>query len=368
MPGMAPTMALSRLARVQAALAASGAQWLIVPASADFFWLTLAHARMTERLVALALPASGEPFVITPRLEAAPLAEAMPGMDLLIWDEQDDPIALLVARACITPATSVLLGEDLRVAQVLRLAAMAKCAPAAHVLAAPRAVKDEVELEILAEAARHADQVVMEAARHARPGMSERELERYIFQRFEALGDTEPWAIVASGPNSASPHHHSGDRLIAADEVLLLDLGATTRGYRSDITRTFFLGEPPRQILRVFEVVNAARTAGILAAKTGATAESVDAAARAIIESAGLGEHFTHRTGHGLGLEIHEEPYLVGSNTQTLEAGMVHSVEPGVYLPGRFGVRLEDIVVVAEGGARRLNQAPLDLRVPEGPR
>jgi Xaa-Pro dipeptidase len=119
-------------------------------------------------------------------------------------------------------------------------------------------------------------------------------------------------------------------------------------------------------VLRVFEVVNAARTAGILAAKTGATAESVDAAARAIIESSGLGEHFTHRTGHGLGLEIHEEPYLVGGNTQTLEEGMVHSVEPGVYLPGRFGVRLEDIVVVAEGGARRLNQAPLDLRIPEG--
>jgi Xaa-Pro aminopeptidase len=196
--------------------------------------------------------------------------------------------------------------------------------------------------------------------------MSERELERFIFQRFEALGDTEPWAIVASGPNSASPHHHSGDRLIAADEVLLLDLGATTRGYRSDITRTFFLGEPSRQVLRVYEVVNAARTAGILAAKSGAPAESVDAAARAIIESAGLGEHFTHRTGHGLGLEIHEEPYLVGGNTLTLEEGMVHSVEPGVYLPGRFGVRLEDIVVVGEGGAQRLNQAPLDLRVPGG--
>ena len=361
---MAPISALSRLARVQAALALSGSDWLLVPASADFFWLTNAPARRSERLVALALPRAGEPFVIAPRLEAGPLAQAMPGMAMLIWDEQDDPLALLAARAAITPASNVLLGEDLAVAQVLRLAAMARCAPAAGVLTAHRAVKDAGELAALAEAAWHADQVVIEAAQHARPGMTERALERFIFQRFEALGDTEPWAIVASGPNSASPHHHSSDRVIAADEVLLLDLGATTRGYRCDITRTFFLGEPPRQVLRVFEVVNAARAAGILAARTGATAGSVDAAARAIIESAGLGEHFTHRTGHGLGLEIHEEPYLVAGNPQRLEAHMVHSVEPGVYLPGRFGVRLEDIVVVEQGGGRTLNQAPLDLRVP----
>ena len=361
---MPSTLLPSRLARVQAALAAADADWLIVPASADLCWLTGAQARMSERLVALVVAARGAPFAVAPRLEAGPLAGQLQGIEMLIWDEHEDPLARLAERAALTSASRVRLGEGLRVTQVLRLAALAACAPAGDVLAAPRAIKDAAELATLAEAARHADQVVMAAAAHARPGMTERELERFIFARFEALGDHDPWALVASGPNSANPHHHTSDRRIEDDEVLLLDLGASTRGYQSDITRTFFLGEPPRQILRVFEVVNAARTAGILAAKAGAPAASVDAAARGIIESAGLGEHFTHRTGHGLGLEVHEPPWLVTGNTQTLAADMVHSVEPGVYLPGRFGVRLEDIVVVGEGGGRRLNQAPLDLRVP----
>jgi Xaa-Pro aminopeptidase len=250
------------------------------------------------------------------------------------------------------------------VPQLLRLAAAARCRPATDVLAPLRAVKDSVELEALAEAARHADLVVEEAADRARAGMTERALARFVIERFEALGDTEPWVIVASGPHSASPHHETSDRAIRDGEVLLLDLGAFTRGYGSDITRTFFLGEPPRQVLRTWEVVNAARAAGIAAASAGQPAAGVDAAARSVIEAAGLGEHFTHRTGHGLGLEVHEPPWLVRGNDAPLAAGQVHSVEPGVYLPGRYGVRLEDIVVVGEHGGRRLNTAPLDLRPP----
>jgi Xaa-Pro dipeptidase len=357
-----PALRNARLDRARAALAEAGAEWLIVPASPDFRWLTGAQGRVTERLVALALPRSGDPFVVAPRLEAGPLAHECDGLEMLVWDEHEDPLARLVSRAGLTRERRVLLGEGLRVSQVLRLAGLAACETAAGALAPLRAAKDETELAHLAEAARHADEVVEEAADFARPGMTEREVARFVLDRFEALGDTDAWVIVASGPNSAVPHHFTSERRLRENEVLLLDLGAFTNGYGSDITRTYFLGEPSRQVLRAYDVVNKARAAGISAARPGVACEDVDAAARSVIEAAGLGEHFTHRTGHGLGLEIHETPYLVKGNRAALAAGHVHSVEPGVYFPGKFGIRLEDIVAVEASGARRLNTAPFDLR------
>jgi Xaa-Pro aminopeptidase len=179
-----------------------------------------------------------------------------------------------------------------------------------------------------------------------------------------ARGDTEVWAIAASGPNGASPHHFTSDRALEEGDVVVLDVGASTAGYSSDITRTYWLGEPPADAKRVYEVVNAARAAGIAAVRAGAAPEDVDRAARGVIEAAGYGRHFTHRTGHGVGLDVHETPYLVAGNRAPLESGMVHSVEPGIYLEGRFGVRLEDLVVVEHSGARRLNRAPFDPRPP----
>lgn len=345
-------------------MAAAGAEWLLVPSSADFRWLTGASARSSERLLALAVPRIGEPFVLVPRLEAGPIAEACPWLEPVVWDDHEDAFERLRVRLALRANSVLLVGEGFRVGAVLRLAREAECREASRVLGPLRAVKDADELAELAEASRHADQVVIEAAGYARPGMSEKQLGHWIAERFESLGDTDPWAIVASGPNSADPHHFTSDREIQSGEVLLLDLGASTNGYGSDITRTFFLGEPPRQVLRAFGVVDEARAAGIAASRAGVAAEDVDRAARSVIERAGLGESFVHRTGHGVGLEIHEPPYLVGGNQATLVAGMVHSVEPGVYLPGRFGIRIEDLVVVEEAGARRLNDAPRDLRPP----
>ena len=284
---------------------------------------------------------------------------------MLAWDEHEDPLERLLARAGIDGGRRVLLGEGLRVRNVLRLSERARCESAEAALAPLRAVKDADELALLAEAARHADAIVEAAADFAAPGMTEREVARFVIDRFEALGDTDPWVIVASGSNSAVPHHETSDRRLGVGDVLLLDLGATTDGYCSDITRTYFLGEPPRQVLRAFEVVLEARAAGIAAARPGTPCEHVDAAARGVIERAGLGKHFTHRTGHGLGLELHEPPYLVRGNRAPLAAGNVHSVEPGVYFGGRFGIRLEDIVAVEADGARRLTTAPFDLRPPK---
>jgi Xaa-Pro aminopeptidase len=347
-----------RLEATREVLARERADWLLIPASADFVWLTGGHARATERLVLFAMPASGEPFALVPRLESEALGVECPWLALEVWDEHEDPLARLWRR--LGAARTLLVGEGFRTGPLLTLAARAECRPAAPLIAPLRAVKDAEEQAAMLTAARHADRVVAETAASLRPGMTERQVTAAIFARFEALGQTAPWAIVAGGANAAFPHHSSSDRPLVAGECVLLDLGAYHEGYGSDITRTFWLGRPPEEFERVYRIVDEARAAGIAAARAGARASSVDVAARAVITAAGYGEQFVHRTGHGVGLEIHEPPYLVAGNDAPLVAGMTHSVEPGIYLPGRFGVRLEDLVVVEADGARRLNQAPFE--------
>ncbi len=361
---MTATGTTARLERVQAALARAAADWLLVPASPDFRWLTGARARATERLVAIAVPARGDPFAVVPALEAEMLGRECPWLALEVWTEAEDPIERLERRMGLGAASTLLLGEGLRVSPLLRLAGLVRCRPATEVLGPLRAVKDAQELAALERAAGHADAIVEAVADRMAPGMTEQDVARMIFEAFEAAGDDGAWAIVAAGANSALPHHFtSGDR-IREDDVVMLDLGAVTDGYVSDITRTYFMGTPPAEFIAVFDTVNAARAAAIAALKPGVTAESVDRAARSVIEAAGHGAEFVHRTGHGVGLEVHEPPYIVAGNRELLRAGMTHSVEPGIYLPGAFGVRLEDLVAVTDQGARRLNRAPIDWRVP----
>ena len=304
------------------------------------------------------MPRAGEPCCLVPRLEAEALAAECPWLDLEVWDEHEDPLTRLARRIELERSPALLLGEGFRTGPLLALAARTACRSAAPVIAPLRASKDADELRRLETAGRHADLVVAETAAFLRPGMTEQAVARFIVERFDALGDTDAWAIVAGGPHSAMPHHMTSARPLARDEVVLLDLGAFHDGYGSDITRTFWLGSTTDEFERVYAVVNEARAAGIAAVRAGAAAASVDTAARAVIERAGYGPCFVHRTGHGVGLEIHEPPYLVTGNDAPLLAGMVHSVEPGIYLPGRFGVRLEDLVVVEPDRGRRLNDAP----------
>jgi Xaa-Pro aminopeptidase len=349
-----------RIERARRALDAAGADWLLLAAGADFRWLTGAHARSTERLLLLGIPRKGEAFCLVPRLESDALAAECPWLDLEIWSDHVDPFAALIRRTSLLSGPAILLGEGLRTGPLLRLAAHGRCRPAQPVLAPLRATKDAFEIRLMEEAGANADRVMEQTADFMRPGMTEMEVEAFILDRFRSLGDTEPWAIVASGPNSALPHHASSQRQLADGEVVLLDLGAYTGGYGSDMTRMFVLGTPPPEFQRVYDVVNEARKAGIEASRSGVAAETVDRATRDVIERAGFGAHFTHRTGHGVGLEVHEPPYIVSGNAALLEHGHVHSVEPGIYLSGRFGVRLEDLVVVEDRGARRLNRAPFD--------
>ena len=349
-----------RVTKVQAALTAADADWLLVPASADFRWLTGAAARVTERLLCLAVPRQGPPFCVVPELEAAALGAEAPGVEQIVWADGDDAFERLVQRLALRPKSRLLLGEGFRSAPLLGLAARASCRTATEVLAPLRAIKDAAEIDHLVAAGRHADEVMTQVMDFMRPGMTEREVARFALERFEVLGDTEPWAIIASGPNSALPHHFTSTRRLEESDVVVVDLGAYSSGYASDITRTVWLGAPPPEAERVYAVVDEARRAGIAAVREGAETGIVDRAAREVIERAGYGRYFTHRTGHGIGLEIHEPPYLVTGTHDRLRAGMAHTVEPGVYLPDRFGVRLEDSVVVEAGGARRLNQVPFE--------
>jgi Xaa-Pro aminopeptidase len=353
-----------RISRTQFALARQPADWLLVPASPDFRWITGATARSTERMVAFALPRQGEPFCVVPRLEAESLATLAPWLDLEIWDESENPFERLARRINLPKRPVLLLGEGFRVATLLRLASEAQCRPAINVLGPLRAAKDSDELDALARAGANADRVVQEIADCLRPGITEREAAKLAMDRFTELGDTEPWAIAAFGPNSALPHHMPTDRKLAENDVAILDVGAFTDGYASDITRTYVVGQPPSDFQRVYDTVREAQRAGVAAVRSRAGAESIDRAARSIIEAAGFGAYFNHRTGHGVGLEVHEPPYLVAGNREPLEPGMVHSVEPGIYLPNRFGVRLEDLVVVEESKARLLNHAPMEPRPP----
>ena len=347
-----------RLANVQSAMAAGGADWMLVPASADFRWLTGAQARSTERLLCLAIPRQGPAFCLVPQLEAAAMAEEASGLEQVVWADGDDAFDLLARRLALESQSRVLVGEGFRAAPLLALATRARCDVAAEMLAPLRAVKDAAEIEHLVQSGRHADQVMKAVMDFMRPGMTEREVARFACDHFETLGDTEAWAIIASGPNGALPHHFTSNRRLEEGDVVVADLGAYSGGYASDITRTAWLGTPPAEAEKVYAVVDEARRAGIAAVREGAETGAVDRAAREVIERAGYGPFFTHRTGHGIGLEIHEPPYLVAGTRDRLVAGMAHTVEPGIYLPGRFGIRLEDSVVVERGGALRLNQAP----------
>ena len=354
----------------------AGLDALLIGVGSDLRYLTGYEAMPLERLTMLAVQPGAEPFIVVPRLErGAAEAGLRTTLDIRTWDETDDPYALGIAG--LPPAPAVAVSDTMLAMHLLRLQAgvgpAARFSLASSVLRDLRMIKDADEVALLRLAAQAADRVVATIAAGRLVGRTEADVAREVRERLIAEGHEEAhFAIVASGPNSASPHHEASDRVIQAGEPIVLDIGGTLSGSGSDITRTLWVtgGDPtkaPDEAFRhLFNVLYHAQAAGSAAVRPGVTCEAIDAAARAPIDAEGYGEAFFHRTGHGIGLEGHEDPYLVAGNALPLRAGMAFSVEPGIYLPGRYGARIEDIVVCGDDGPLVLNEAPRELMVVTG--
>lgn len=365
--GFGPRTHRARLSAAAAAAAERGIDALLVTPSPDYAYLLGYRAPAMERLTCLVVPADGDVSLVLPRLEE-PLArhelgELADEIALVPWDEVDDPIQLV--RALVAGARRVGLQDQMWARFALRLRAAldpVELVEAGPAMSALRRVKTSEEIDRLRAAAGAADAAMAAISTERLAGRTEMEVSRRIGELLVQAGhDTADFAIVASGPNSASPHHVPGARVIQAGDALVLDIGGFRDGYGSDTTRTAFVGEPDADFAELFAVLRAAQAAACDAVAPGVTCAEIDATARRIIDDAGYAESFIHRTGHGIGMETHEEPYLVSSNPEPLVEGHAFSIEPGIYLRDRYGARIEDIVVCTATGGERLNTASTEL-------
>lgn len=365
-------MFTDRLARVRAQMAATGVDVLLLSTGQDMPWLCGYQAMGLERLTMLVLPQEGDAKLVIPNLEVARV-HAQPGIfDIVGWNETDDPIAIVAGLA--QNASTVAIGNTTLSMFTIRLQqAMpsARFINAESVVAPLRAVKSADEVEALRNAAHAADRVIgrIQSGELAVLGRTEADVSAEIGRQLVDEGHARMnFGIVASGENAASPHHHAGDTVIQAGQNVLFDIGGTMYtdggvGYCSDITRNIWLGQPPAEFTYMYAVLHEAQRTQVDAAVVGATCESVDRIGRQIIADAGFGEYFIHRTGHGIGVEAHEDPYIVEGNEEVLVHGHAFSIEPGIYIPGKWGARLEDIVVANDAGPDVLAQSNHDLAV-----
>lgn len=363
----------SRIQRVQAAMTARSVDGLLVTPSADLRYLTGYDARPLERFTALVVPVDGDPVLVVPALERAEAersAAALAGMDVVTHQETED--ALGMALAVLGDAATVAVDDHMWAARVLALQSARPgmgVRPAGRLLADQRMRKGSDEVTSLRQAGTAIDRVHQRMGEFLQVGCSERDAAALIAEAILAEGHaTVDFVIVGSGPNSASPHHSVSDRVVEVGDPVVVDIGGSTaNGYCSDCTRTYVVGaEPDAAFSEYYEVLLEAQRTQCDFARAGVTAESVDRVGRRVIAEAGYGEFFVHRTGHGIGLETHEEPYIVEGNSLVLEAGMAFSIEPGIYLPGKHGARIEDIVVTTDDGVERLNTTTRELTVLAG--
>jgi len=358
-----------RLARAASAAADRGIDALLITPSPDYAYLLGYRAPAMERLTCLVVPADGIPALVVPRLEE-PLARHELGglvddLELATWDETDDPIRLV--QSLVGAVMRVAVQDQMWARFALRLRAAldpAQVVEAGPTMSALRSVKEPEEIERLRRAAAAADQAMTGILGERLSGRTEAEVSTRIRDLLlEAGHETAEFGIVASGPNAASPHHAPGERVIGPGDAIVLDIGGTVAGYASDTSRTAFVGDPPAEFMALYEVLRAAQAAACDAAVAGISGAALDAVARSIIAEAGYGDAFLHRTGHGIGMETHEEPYVVASNSEPLVAGNAFSVEPGIYVRDTWGARIEDIVVCTTDGPERLNTTSTELAI-----
>jgi len=362
MPTNVSSLYEMRCQRTQAVMAELDVDYLFIGPGSDMHYLIGTPGMSNERMMLMVIPKSGQPVMIVPALEKLATSKYATYFDLLDWKDNDGPqgrLAQVLGTAQGRQVRSA-VGAQLWSMFLLQLQGVlpkGEWTTATDVLKKLRITKSAEEVQLLKEAAAIADKAFDEVVELRFAGRSERELMGDIGGLLLKHGQEQMlFCIVGSGSNGAQPHHHTGDRVIEPGDAVVLDFGGSYHGYCSDMTRTVVVGKPAdARFEEVYKAVNAARTAGHQQARPGVSCESVDAAARKVITEAGYGEFFVHRTGHGIGMEVHEEPYIVGGNNLPLEPGMAFSIEPGIYLPGRFGVRIEDIAIVTQDGEENIN-------------
>lgn len=351
MPNIPPS-----LQSLQTALQRANIDLLVVGPTANMRYLLHYLPHADERLCLL-LVWSDQARIVTPALNAADFATHT-DLPLYRWVDADGPRRALSDALAGLPARRLAVDGGMRadfLLHLLQVTAPEQVIPAADLLTPLRARKSEAEIEALARAAAQADRAMQAAVDACRPGATEAEVAWAAEAAFRKDGaESVTFTLVASGPNGASPHHNTGSRRLAPGDAVVIDIGASLNGYQSDITRMVFLGDPPPAFRQAYQAVLEANRQARAAVRPGVPAQEIDRTARRVLDEAGYGPYFIHRTGHGLGLEIHEPPWIMEGNTEPLAPGMVFSVEPGVYLPGEFGIRIEDIVAVTETGVRTL--------------
>ncbi|MDR3664453.1 MAG: Xaa-Pro peptidase family protein [Mycobacterium sp.] len=358
----------ARLRAAAAAVQAAGLAGLVITPGYDLRYLVGSRAQTFERLTALVVPADGAaPTVVVPRLELASLKESAVlelGLAVQDWVDGDDPYALVAAALS---GNSVAVTDAMPALHLLPLASVLGAVPvlATDVLRQLRMIKDPAEVDALMKAGAAIDRVHARVPEFLVPGRTEADVAADIAEAIVAEGHSEvAFIIVGSGPNGADPHHECSDRELAVGDIVVVDIGGPVEpGYNSDCTRTYSIGVPDPVVAQQYSVLQRAQAAAVAAVRPGVTAEQIDAAARDVLAAEGLAEVFVHRTGHGIGLSVHEEPYIVAGNGLALEPGMAFSVEPGVYFAGQWGARIEDIVVVTEDGCVSMNNQPHELVV-----
>ena len=372
-PEPAPFTSEDYAARMQRAVtdaAAAGLAGVLVMPGPDLTWLTgYQVTAVTERLTVLVLRPDAEPTLLTPRLERpdAEGARGAPALSIADWADASDPYA--AAQALLPASGRFAISDSAWAMHLLGLQGTlpdTRYVSLTEALPMMRAVKDADELGRLAAAGAAADATFHEIVKVRFAGRRELEVAADLADLLRQHGHEQvDFTVVGSGPNGANPHHEAGDRVIEPGDAVVLDFGGLMYGYGSDTTRTVAVGEVSDEVREVHEIVRRAQQAGVDAVRPGVSCQDIDRAARAVITEAGYSEQFIHRTGHGIGVTTHEPPYMVEGEEQTLVPGMCFSVEPGIYLAGRFGVRIEDIVTVTEDGGRRLNNTDHRLHIVE---
>jgi Xaa-Pro aminopeptidase len=358
-----------RMASLRDQMAAEGVQITAIAPTDNLKYL-LGFAPKYDERACMLLVSTGGAAVVMPSLNAEQTAAQAPEFELIRWSDDAGPTAALAAALEQTAGdgtvTSVAVDPEMRAEHLLLLQSAVPDATtinATAVISPLREAKDAVELDALQLAANVADTAMLAGFAALAPRATELQVAEVIIQTFGANASPSEFAIVGGGPNGAFPHHHTGPRPLKDGDAVVIDIGGRRANYVSDITRMAFIGEPTDRYREVHATVEAAVVAGLAASKPGATCAEVDAAARGVIDDAGYGKYFVHRTGHGLGLSVHEPPWIMAGYDVVLRPGVVHSIEPGIYLPGEFGVRLEEIVHVTETGCERFSSLPREVHV-----